>query len=141
MSAQIIRPFLTRLRNNHLPPSMNMNLRKLFVIGCTAILAASLTTFSLAKEEKAAIGSIRPAGKVRPADLPALARVSFDDALKAALTAVPGKIIKAELEVEDGNLMYSFEIVSSDKSITEVEIDAGNGRILGTEKDEPEKRG
>ena len=73
---------------------------------------------------------------MKPADLPALARISFDDAMKAALAAAPGKIIKAELEIEDGNLMYSFEIVGARKAITEVEIDAGNGKVLGTEQEE-----
>lgn len=114
---------------------MNMNLRKLFGIACAAVLAASLTTSSPAREEKAAVGSIRPAGNIKPADLPSMAKVSFDTAMTAALAAVPGHIIKAELEVEDGNLMYSFEIVGAKKSITEVEIDAGNGRVLGTEQE------
>lgn len=116
---------------------MNIKLRKLLALAGTVILAASLATFAPAKEEKAAAaGSIRPTGKMKPADLPALAKISFEDAMKAALAAAPGKIIKAELEVEDGNLMYSFEIVGARKAITEVEIDAGNGKVLGTEQEE-----
>jgi uncharacterized membrane protein YkoI len=67
---------------------------------------------------------------VKPADLPNLAKISFEAALRTALAAAPGSVIKAELEVEDGNLMYSFEIVGADKKIKEVEIDAGNGRVL-----------
>lgn len=124
-----------------------MKLRKLSALLCTAALAIALPVLASAKEEKAAAaGSIRPTKKVKAADLPALAKISFDDAVKAAATAVPGKIIKAELEVEDGSLMYSFEIVGADKSITEVEIDAGNGKVLGTDKedsveeDKPEKK-
>jgi uncharacterized membrane protein YkoI len=120
---------------------MNINLRKCPALICTALLAASLTTGAFAKEENAAAaGSIRPAGKIKPADLPTLARISFDEALKAALIAAPGKIIKAELEIEDGNLMYSFEIVGAGKAITEVEIDAGNGKVLGTDEGDPEER-
>lgn len=91
------------------------------------------------KEEKyektATKASIQPAGKVKPADLPALAKISFDDALKAARAAAPGSVIKAELAVEDGNLVYSFEIVGADKTVTEVEIDAGNGKVLDIDKD------
>jgi uncharacterized membrane protein YkoI len=80
-------------------------------------------------------GSIRVDHKVKPAGLPALARISFEQALKAALAAAPGSVIKAELEVEEGNLVYSFEVVGADKSTTEVEIDAGNGKVLATEKE------
>src|SRR4051794_25172843 len=71
-------------------------------------------------EKPSAKGSIRPEGKVKEADLPGLAKISFNDALKAAQAAFAGSVIKAELEVEDGNLMYSFEIVGSDKKVTEV---------------------
>ena len=82
-----------------------------------------------------AVGSIRPEGKIKPADLPALAKVSFAAALNTALAAAPGAVIKAELEVEDGNLMYSFEIVGADHKIKEVEIDAGNGKVLDIDND------
>ena len=119
---------------------MKMKLLNLFAAACTAILAASLAVGAPAKEEKpAATGSIRPAGQVKPADLPSLAKIGFEEAMKAALAAAPGKIIKAELEVEDGNLLYSFEIVGANKSITEVEIDAGNGRVLGMDKEDAGK--
>jgi uncharacterized membrane protein YkoI len=107
---------------------------------CVAALAAAVVSHVSAAEEKMAPkGSIRPAGEVKPADLPALAKISFQQALTAALKASPGSIIQAELEVEDGNLMYSFRIVGADKKITEVEIDAGNGKVLDTEKEEDEK--
>jgi hypothetical protein len=117
--------------------SENMKLRQLLALACPVILAVALPALAVAKEEPAAaIGSIRPAKPVKPADLPALAKISFEAAVKAATTAVPGQIIKAELEVEDGNLMYSFEIVGTDKSITEVEIDAGNGKVLGMDRED-----
>ena len=79
--------------------------------------------------------SIRSGHEVRREDLPSLARVSFIDALHRALAAVPGSVINGELEIEDGNLMYSFEIVTVDKEIKEVEIDAGNGHILDIDMD------
>lgn len=106
------------------------------VLGTALIVAA--TTVAFAKEEKI-VGSIRPTGKVAPIDLPGLAKISFQQALVAALTKAPGSVIQAELEVEDGNLMYSFEIVSVDRKIKEVEIDAGNGKVLNTEDEENEK--
>lgn len=120
--------------------TIKINPRRLFALGLMTAVAVILPLSVHAKEEKVAdTGSIRPTGTVKPADLPAMAKVSFESALKAALAASPGKIIKAELEIEDGNLMYSFEIVGSHRSITEVEIDAGNGKVLGIDHEEAEK--
>ena len=119
------------------------NIRPLLVASLFA-LTIPFAAFSFAaekhegeKEEKksAVVGSIRPAGKIKSADLPGLAKISFEAALRTALAAVPGSVIKAELEVEDGNLMYSFEIVGADKKIKEVEIDAGNGKVLDIDED------
>jgi uncharacterized membrane protein YkoI len=100
-------------------------------------ILATLSSFSLlsAKEEAMSPGSIRPAKKVKTVDMPALTKITFEQAAQAAIAAAPGSIIKAKLEVEDGNLVYSFEIVGADKSITEVEIDAGKGKVLGTDKE------
>jgi len=79
--------------------------------------------------------SIRPTGKPKKTELPALAKISFEDALSAARAAVSGAVIKAELEIENGNLMYSFDMVNAEKKVVEVEIDAGNGKVLAVDKD------
>ena len=120
---------------------MNKLLRLLFAVSCAAALFLALATAGRAadKEKDAPKGSIRPTGEVKPADLPSLAKITFPQAVAAALKASPGSIIQAELEVEGGTLMYSFRIVGADKKITEVEIDAGNGKVLDTEKEEDEK--
>ena len=121
-------------------------IRLLSVIACAGLFGlASSHAATPPKETPAPKASIRPQGEVKSTDLPALAKVSFQQALTAALAATPGSVIKAELEVEDGNLMYSFEIVGPDKKITEVEIDAGNGKVLAIDKDDardekPEKK-
>ena len=116
---------------------MKKSLRILLVASGIAALSGGTFLPLAAKEEKTApIGSVRPAGKVASADLPTLAKISFRQATDAALAKVSGSVIKAELELEDGNVMYSFEIVGADRKITEVEIDAGNGKILNVDKDE-----
>lgn len=122
---------------------MKRTLRIVIALCCLAAVAAILAAAKgrTAEAKPAPKGSIRPVGKVKPADLPALAKILFESALKAALVAVPGQVIKAELEVEDGNLMYSFEIVDAGKAITEVEIDAGDGKVLGTEDESKEEPG
>jgi len=123
---------------------MKKSIRMLLAVGFLAALSATASIPARAGEEKdndsekkaEPIGSIRPTGKVEKADLPALAKISFGKALKAAEKAVPGgQAIKGELEVEDGNLMYSFDMVGPDKSISEAEIDAGDGKVLDVDKD------
>ena len=86
------------------------------------------------RPETKVTGSIRPKGHVKKTDLPGLAKISFGEALQAAQNAVSGGVLKAELEIEDGNLQYSFEIVTANKSVTEVEIDAGDGKVLDIDK-------
>ena len=105
-----------------------------------ALAIAGLVAPTVGAKEEKTVGSIRINHKVAPADLPSLAKISYQQALHAALAESPGSVIKGELEVEDGNLMYSFEIVGSNKKITEVEIDAGTGKPLQTENEEDEKK-
>jgi uncharacterized membrane protein YkoI len=75
-------------------------------------------------------------------ELAAKARVSETDAKAAALAAlgVPaGKAVvqESELEVEDGCLVYSFDIqVSGEKGVREVQVDAGDGKVLKTEHED-----
>lgn len=87
------------------------------------------------KETSHVTASIRVASAVKPSELPALAKITFAQALEAALARVPGSVIKAELEIEDGNLLYSFEIVNAQKKIVEVEVDAGDGKVLNVDED------
>lgn len=98
----------------------------LLAVGCAALTIA-------AKEAVAPKGTIHPARHTKTFDLPALAKISFNQALVNALAAQPGAVVKGELEVEDRCLMYFFEIVGADRKITEVEIDAGDGSLLGKE--------
>ena len=71
-----------------------------------------------------------------------MAKWTQADALAAALKSLnttPDKatVKKSELEVEDGCLVYSFDIVvaGDSKGKHEIEVDAGNGRILKTDHD------
>jgi len=111
------------------------------LVSCITLAALGVSACHLIKHESAEkqeptiTGSIRPEGHPKPAELPGLAKISLPYAMNAALQLVPGNVVSAELEVEDGNLQYSFDIVGADKSITEVEIDAGDGKVLATEKE------
>ena len=58
------------------------------------------------------------------------AKISVEEAKAAALAANPGAtVVKAELDNENGALVYSIELSNG----SDVKVDAGNGAILHTE--------
>jgi uncharacterized membrane protein YkoI len=71
--------------------------------------------------------------------LAAEAKVSRADAEAAALAKVPGGTIKdGELEKENGKLIWSFDITTSDsKDITEVAVCAMSGKVMSVDKESP----
>lgn len=68
------------------------------------------------------------------------AAVRIEDARAVALRAVPGRIVEEELEEEDGQWIYSFEIRKEGETgrIHEVNVDADRGTIVGPVEIEPE---
>ena len=76
------------------------------------------------------------ASKMTPkAELEKTAKVKHDAAKKIAQThAGGGQVTKGGIETEDGCLLYSFHVKDS-KGQTEVFVDAGNGKVLGTESE------
>lgn len=70
-----------------------------------------------------------------PEKLAAEAKVSETAAVSAAQRAVPkGSVVALELEREKGVLIYSIDLkVPGTEGVTEVEVDAANGKVIGTE--------
>lgn len=64
-----------------------------------------------------------------------ISSVTIDQAVSSALKVQPGKVIKAELENEDGYLVWGVEVASNNQ-INEVKVDAKNAKILKIEKDQ-----
>ena len=66
------------------------------------------------------------------------AKLSFAEAKKIALTKAPGQIFNWELEMEDGKIIYSFEIELPDdkKYSREVDVDAMTGKIIDVDKED-----
>ncbi|MFB7208393.1 PepSY domain-containing protein [Streptomyces sp. NPDC056255] len=58
------------------------------------------------------------------------ARVDVKDAVAAAVEAVPGTVTEAELDDEDGGLVWELDLYGSDKVWHDVTVDAGNGKVL-----------
>jgi len=110
------------------------------VIGAAVAVLLAAGGFAVSAQQQAKItGSIAVKGGNETA-FPAMAKVSLDEAIQAALKAVQGKVLKAELEDEDGSLVYGVEVVKADNSVMDVKIDAGNGKLLKIEQDHKDGR-
>ena len=86
--------------------------------------------------------TIHPKKGATKEELAAMAKVNQADAQKAALATLkdPTKatVKSAELEAERGCLLYSFDIaVAGTAGVQEVQIDAGNGKVLSTKHETP----
>jgi hypothetical protein len=86
--------------------------------------------------------TIHPKKGASEAELKSLAKVSEDDARKTALASLKdsskGTVKQSELEAEHGCLVYSFDIaISGASGIQEVQVDAGDGKVLSSEHESP----
>ncbi len=103
-----------------------------------ALLLLSPTAFAQDREDddEADIhGTIRVE---RGADLAALAKITAAEARKVALEAYPdARISEVELEAENGFLVYEVELMTNGEEL-EVIIDAGDGAVLLTEREDEE---
>lgn len=90
------------------------------------------------KEDKDDAGEMKP-GSIRvsygKADYPGMAKIGLDQAVKTAKDQVGGKFLAAELEGDDGILVWEVVIISPKKAVMEVEIDAATGKILEIEEE------
>jgi uncharacterized membrane protein YkoI len=74
------------------------------------------------------------------ADLQKEAKISDAEARKIALKRIPGTIESGELEREFGKLIYSFDIkVAGKAGITEVAVNAMDGKIVNVARETPKK--
>ena len=58
------------------------------------------------------------------------AKIGAEDVARIIKSKILGKITNIKLENENGNLIYSVEILKESGKITDAFVDAGNGRIL-----------
>jgi ABC-type glycerol-3-phosphate transport system substrate-binding protein len=103
----------------------------------TVILLAALMAFggiSVSAQQAYQKGSIRI--KSDEAGFAEMAKISMDSAINAALKEAPGNVLTADLENEDGYLVYEIEIAKADHQIVDVKVDAGNGMILKVDHDQ-----
>ncbi|MGI8468281.1 MAG: PepSY domain-containing protein [Pyrinomonadaceae bacterium] len=72
------------------------------------------------------------------------AKITMAQARATAQKRASGKIEGAELEKENGKLLYSFDIRNSKGTVTEVQVDAKTGKLLSakveSKKDEMKEK-
>jgi hypothetical protein len=100
----------------------------MLLISGVALIALIATGMTSAQPVKS-VGSIPVKGE-NEAGFAEMAKIPLDSAIQAALATVPGKVLRAELENENGYLVYGIEIVKADREMADVKVDAGNGKVL-----------
>ena len=66
-------------------------------------------------------------------------KITMAQARATALKKAPGKVTSEELENEKGKLIYSFDIATSKSGVTEVNVDAMNGKIVAVQHENAAK--
>jgi len=102
-----------------------------------ALLMAIPFAVSAATGDLKSTCSTKASKLTKKSELLATAKVKEDEAKKIAMDSVGGNAItKGGIETEDGCLVYSFHVKDpSGKGTKEVFVDAGNGKVLKTEKE------
>lgn len=61
--------------------------------------------------------------------------ISIEEAMTIALQQVPGHVVKAELEYDQGAVVYEIDIRTRDGQKYEVKVDANTGNVLRVKLD------
>jgi uncharacterized membrane protein YkoI len=101
-------------------------MRKFMGMTLTAVALTLCAPLAIAQS-----GSVSVAGQ-KEKDYHKLATVSMQEAIQAALAKVPGKAVEADLDDENGILVYEIKIMGDDNQKHEVIVDAGNQNIINT---------
>jgi uncharacterized membrane protein YkoI len=110
-----------------------------FVTALAAGTALATGAISLPDEVKSA--SIKlPRGVESQAEFAQHARVTQQQAEAAALAVMPGQVVKAKLDDEDGYLVWQID-VKHPKGVTEIAVDAGNAKALAAEAEDDDDHG
>ena len=94
-------------------------------------------TLKLPDEVRSATTQV-PEGAETQAELARYAKVTQQQAEAAALTALPGQVVKAKLDDEDGYLVWQIDVRHA-QGTTEIAVDAGNAQVLAAEAEEDDE--
>lgn len=102
-----------------------------YTLPLTLCLIFSISAIAKESKEPAIHGSIKVKEEGK-SDYSNLAKISLNEAIKVASKKLSGRAREANLENEDGYLVYSVLVVTPKDGLQEVIVDAGNGKILAT---------
>ena len=113
-------------------------MNRITALALAFLMAVGAATMSAAPQTC----TIHPKTGATREELAAMAKVTQADAQKTALATLkePSKatVKSAELEAEHGCLLYSFDIAVAGKTgVQEVQIDAGDGKVLSNKHESP----
>lgn len=114
---------------------MHSRIAAVSLLALMTVAPAVFAAESKATDKKQAVKKVET-----QADLQKEAKISEAEARKIALKRAPGTIEQGELEREHGKLIYSFDIKVAGKSgITEVAVNAIDGKIVNVTHETPKK--
>lgn len=116
---------------------MKRSTRMITVFSLVATLAtgAAFATGAVNFPDEVKTSSIKLPRGVKKADLASHAKIDQRQAEAAALAALPGEVVKSKLDNEHGRLVWQIDVRHA-KGVTEVAVDAGNGKVLAMENEE-----
>lgn len=108
------------------------------------VIFALLVLAGLSSPEAADACTIHPKKGTPKAALTKLAQFSLADAERVARARLDNRgeisVVSAELEEERGCLLWSFDLrVAGEAGIAEVQVDAGDGRVLSVKHESPQQ--
>ena len=72
------------------------------------------------------------------AEMASEAKVTIEEAIKAASEKVQGTVIEAELEKTQGKTIWEVEVVTTDGTVMEAIVDRATGAVTSIDKKKPE---
>ncbi len=104
------------------------------MLGAALALSVAITLFATtantALPTDPTHGSIRVSDDAPESTYLKLIKVSEHQARKAALSKLPGKIYRWELDEDNGFLVYHVKVLGNNGKTAEVWLDAGNGQVF-----------
>jgi len=122
-----------------------MNRKRIAIIGSSVlVISFAIAGANFAESDNSAIrnGTIKIENQIE-ADFPAMVKISLNQAVQDALAVVQGQVVKTRLENENNFLVYGVEVVTANRVIVDVKIDAGSGDVLSIDRNslDDEKHG
>jgi uncharacterized membrane protein YkoI len=111
-----------------------------FALTLVAALGGTAFAATTTKVEKKTETKVTKVASNDQASMQKEAKITMDKAREIALAKVPGgKVKSSELEREHGKLIYSFDILNTKASVTEVNVDAITGKIVAVQQENAAK--